>query len=97
MSTKTNQVCPNVRSSDGHGMSMDVKRTERFTSTMSRIHRAVHSLEVAANLFPNYGAEPGHMEPITTVRTFAKGMDADIQLLYQMIECDEEPEAEEAK
>lgn len=91
-----NQSCPNVRNSDGSGLSMDVKRASRFTSAMARIHRAAHSLEVAAKSFPNYGAEPGYMEPITTVRTFAKALDADIQLLYQMIEGEERPEEEAA-
>lgn len=82
-------TCPNERVSDGNGLSMDTERAGRFTSALARINWAVHSLEMATKMFPRYGVESGHMEPVSTVLSFAKSLDADIQLLYRMIENEE--------
>jgi hypothetical protein len=93
MDMNNNLACPNVCHSDGKGISMDAKRAERFTSAMLRIFRAKNCLDAAAGTFARYDLSKGEMDPAMTVRAFADLLDKDIQLLFEMIDNAEEPEA----
>lgn len=88
-----NLPCPNVGCGDGKGLSMDTARADRFTHAMFRIARVVHSLGAAAETFPKGDVIPGCLDARSTVRAFAGDLEADINLLFQMIENEEAPEA----
>lgn len=90
--TDSSALCPNVRASDGNGISMDAKRADRFTSVMHRIYRLNHSLNAAAGTFLRRDLDEGEMDPASTVRAFTKPLDDEIQTLFRMIENDDPPQ-----
>jgi hypothetical protein len=80
----------NVSADDDIGVSMDVKRTDRFYKAMSRLHRSIHSLEAIGPLMKGLDIGIGRPDPAETIRAFSAAMNLDIDLLFQMM-TNEEP------
>jgi hypothetical protein len=75
----------NIDAGEGIGVSMDVKRTERFYEALYRLAGAIHSLEAAAQTFAPLDRVEGHMDACTTLRAFSIAMNQDVDLMYQMM------------
>lgn len=74
---------------------MDERRSHRFARSMSRIADLAHSLEASVQLFPRFAPSPGCLQPGIAVAAFARQLEHDINLMFQMIENEEEPEEDE--
>lgn len=88
-------ACPNLGFGGKCGIGMDAQRAERFYSAMSRMYRAVISLNAAANTFPRIDLDADQMDPATTVRAMCLPVREDINLLFEMIENEETPEEQQ--
>jgi hypothetical protein len=87
----------NAADSDPTGLRMDPDRTRRFRRALSRMNRAIHSLEAATPHFEGLDIHTGRMDPGATLRAFSDTMSEDIELMYQMLANEEaaEPDATE--
>jgi len=89
-----NDDTSNAATDAATGLRMDPSRTNRFTSLLSNLHRAIHSLEAAAPCFRGLDVINDRMDPGQTIRAFANTMREDINLVFQMLANEEAPEKE---
>jgi hypothetical protein len=87
--------CPNVSTSEGRGVSMDAKRTQRLCDVLYRLHLNVHSLNAAAATFDRAEPSKENACPRTTVRAFTRPMDEDIDLIFAILDDAEPRQADE--
>jgi hypothetical protein len=88
----------NAADSDPTGLRMDPDRTERFSSALSRIARAVHSLEAAGvSMKGQFDTHNEVMDPCATIRAFSATMNEDINLVFAMVANEEEAESKASK
>jgi hypothetical protein len=85
---KTERI--NVSADDDVGVSMDIKRTNRFYKAMHRLNRSVHSLQAIGPLMEGLDIGVGFPDPAVTISAFSAAMNLDIDLLFQMM-TNEEP------
>jgi hypothetical protein len=60
----------NVGADDDIGVSMDIKRTDRFYKAMFRLNRSIHSLEAIGPLMKGLDIGKGCPDPAETIRAF---------------------------
>lgn len=77
-------------SNDG-SISMDKERSLRLHDTLGRIIRHVKALEIASKSFPHIDLSSEDMDPQTAVRALCRPVLEDFDLVYLMIENEEEP------
>jgi hypothetical protein len=88
----------NAADSDPTGLRMDPDRTRRFRRALSRMNRAIHSLEAAAvSMKGQFDVSNGVMDPCATIRAFSTTMNEDINLVYQMLANEEAAESDASK
>ncbi|HZW11905.1 MAG TPA: hypothetical protein VFF81_01770 [Noviherbaspirillum sp.] len=76
----------------GHGdiVRMDAERARRFARELSKLSDEVHSLGSAASHFPTICLSPGEMQPALTVSAFVSAVGKRIDLLSEMVACEED-------
>jgi hypothetical protein len=88
----------NAADSDPTGLRMDPARTGRFRRALSRMNRAIHSLEAAGlTMKGQFDVSNGVLDPCATIRAFSTTMNEDINLVYQMLANEENAESDTSK